>query len=115
LGSSLKVEGTCSGILNDGQEVGLVYYSDFDGCKEKSVSAVAFTEGIEGLITGTRSFTEKEDIYSFPEHRLILANSTGNTVERLIYQDNEGEQQSDFLKCEVRDYEYEKDCYIIGK
>lgn len=108
-GSSMKLEGTCSGTLADGTAVSLNYYSDFDGCKDVSKSAVAFTEGGDGLHTGNRSFTEKKDIYSFPEQSLILANSTGNTTATLKVLNAQGEAEKVQLQCDVRDYEY-ADC-----
>lgn len=103
-GSSLKLEGSCSGKLADGTEVSYSYYSNFNGCKKTSVAAVIFTNGIEGLYTGTRSFTKSSDIYTFNAYKLIFANSTGNTTGKLIYK-----KKTAKLSCEVRDYEY-SDC-----
>lgn len=108
-GSLMKLEGTCSGTLADGTAVKLNYYSDFDGCKDVSKSAVAFTEGGDGLQTGNRSFTETKDIYAFPNQSLILANSTGNTTATLKVLNAQGEPEKVQLQCDVRDYEY-ADC-----
>lgn len=109
-GSSLKIEGTCSGKLADGSDISYTYYSNFNGCKKKSVAAVNFTSGIEGLFTGTRSFTRSSDIYAFNGYKLIFANSTGNTTGKLNYKDIEtNKTKTVTLQCEVRDYEY-NDC-----
>lgn len=109
-GSSMKVEGTCSGKLPDGSDISYTYYSDFDGCAKKSGAAVNFTSGVEGLFTGKRSFTEKDDNYHFDDYQLTFANSTGNTTGKLTYTDLiTGKKQSVTLQCEVRDYEY-TDC-----
>ncbi len=108
-GSSMKYEGTCSGTLADGTAIGLNYYSDYDGCKEQSVSAVTFTAGIEGLFTGQRTFTETKDIYSFREQSLSFANSTGNTSGKLTIKNANDELETVQLQCNVRDYEY-ADC-----
>lgn len=109
VGSSLKTEGSCSGALLDGTPVSLNYYSDFNGCKKVSKSAVTFTSGIEGLFTGSRTFKANKDIYNFPKHKLTFADSTGNTSGRLQYRDANNERQTVELSCEVRDYEY-TDC-----
>lgn len=108
-GSSMKLEGTCTGSLADGTEVGMNYYSDFDGCKKTSKSAVTFTSGIEGLFTGTRTLAQ-EDVHSYPQHRLTFANSTGNTEGTLQYTDTQGVKQSVKVLCDVRDYEYAEEC-----
>jgi hypothetical protein len=109
VGSSLKTEGSCSGTLADGSEVSLNYFSDFDGCKNVSKSAITFTAGVDGLFTGSRVFNNNQDIYNFPLHRLTLRDSTGNTTSTLRYRDENGDRQAVELQCEVRDYEY-SDC-----
>ena len=109
LGSSMKLEGSCSGTLKDGTEVSFNYYSDFDGCKDVSKGAVAFNSGVEGLFTGQRSFTETRDNYTFPEQKLSFENSTGNTTGILIMNDLEGKPEAVKLQCDIRDYEY-ADC-----
>lgn len=109
VGSSLKVEGSCSGTLNDGSPVSFTYYSDFDGCKNVSKSAITFTSGIEGLFTGSRSFKLNKDIYNFPAHKVTFENSTGNTSGTFEYRDADKSLQNVELACTVRDYEY-ADC-----
>jgi hypothetical protein len=106
VGKSLNYEGSCSGQLRDGTEVNLTYYSDFDGCKTISRSAITFSSGIEGLFTGSRSFKGKNDVYNFPKHRLTFTNSTGNTSALFQYRDTQNELIETELQCEVRDYEY---------
>lgn len=109
-GTSMKVEGSCSGKLSDGTDVSYTYYSNFDGCRKISNAAVNFTSGIEGLVTGKRSFTGNQDRYQVDGHELRFANSTGNTSGKLIYVDEEtGKNKSVTLQCLVRDYEY-ADC-----
>ena len=108
-GSAMKVEGTCSGNLADGTAVSFTYYSDFDGCKNESKSAVTFNSGIEGLYTGKRALADK-DVHSYPQHRLTFANSTGNTEGTLQYTDHQGARQTVKVQCDVRDYEYAEEC-----
>jgi hypothetical protein len=108
-GTAMKLEGTCTGNLADGTTVSLNYYSDYNGCKDVSKSAVTFTSGIEGLFTGERSLGNK-DVYTYPQHRLTFANSTGNTEGTLLYTDAQGARQSVKLLCDVRDYEYAEAC-----
>lgn len=108
-GSSMKLEGTCTGTLADGSAVSFNYYSDFNGCGYKSKSAVTFTSGIEGLFTGKRVLGEK-DVHTYPQHRLTFANSTGNTEGTLHYTDAQGARQSVQVLCDVRDYEYAEEC-----
>lgn len=105
-GTSMKVEGTCSGTLDDGTAVSFVYYSDFDGCKNVNKGALTFTAGLEGLLTGSRTFKGDSDVYTFPENKLTFANSTGNTSGKLHYKDNKGVKRFIPVSCEVRDYEY---------
>ncbi len=104
-GSTLKIEGTCSGTLKDGSTVNLTYYSNFDGIKDVSQSAVTFTGALEGLFTGTRQFKQGKDIYTFPGAKLIFLDSTGNTSGTLQYSQEEIQQSVD-IQCEIRDYEY---------
>ena len=107
-GSSMKIEGSCSGTLADGTAVSFTYYSDFDGLKDLSKSAITFSEGLEGLHTGIRSFKGDEDIYRFLGYKLILANSTGNTSAQFTYPDENGISQSVEVPCDIRDYTYEE-------
>ena len=106
-GTSMKVEGSCSGKLLDGTDISYTYYSNFNGCKKISTSAVSFQSGIEGLFTGTRSFTDSSDNYSFTNYKIVFKNSTGNTTGKLTYKDaRTGKSKTVTLQCEVRDYEY---------
>ncbi len=105
-GSSLKLEGTCQGKLKDGSPVAFRYYSNFNGCVNVSKGGVTFTKGLEGLLTGTRSFQDGKDIYSFPSHRITFADSTGNTSGKFRYKDDHGVFHTVTVTCEIRDYEY---------
>lgn len=109
-GSSMKIEGSCTGTLADGTAVSFTYYSDFNGCQDVSKSAVTFTSGIEGLFTGERTFTETKDIHTYSQYKLSFANSTGNTQGVLRYTDAQGSKQTTQVQCDVRDYEYAEDC-----
>lgn len=110
--ATMKFEGQCSGTLKDGTPVSYTYYSNFDGCKNRSRAAVTFHEGLAlDLHTGVRSFSNGKDIYSFKQDkkevvRLTFADSTGNTSGALTYTDLEGEKQTVELSCMVRDYSY---------
>jgi hypothetical protein len=120
-GTTMNYEGSCQGILEDGTEIHFTYYSNFDGCKENSRSALTFSEGMDGLYMGNRTFTDKSDNYSFTVKesgkkkeilKLALANSTGNTSANFTYIDEFAEEagrKTVQLQCEVRDYEY-SDC-----
>ena len=105
-GSALKPEGNCSGTLADGTSVSFTYFSDFDGCKKTSKGAIAFHSGIEGLITGSRSFKSGKDYYNFAKNDLTFADSTGNTSGQLGYRDESNKRHVIEVQCEVRDYEY---------
>lgn len=106
----MKEEGSCTGKLRNGTPVSYTYYSNFNGCKSVSTSAVQFSSGFEGLLTGTRSFSETSDNYTFNSFKLSFANSTGNTTGKLTYKDpSTGYTKTVTLQCEVRDYEY-SDC-----
>ncbi len=102
--ASMKIEGTCNGKLGDESPVAFKYYSNFDGCKEKSSAAIVFRVG--DLKTGTRSFTEDKDIYAFTNAKLYFKNSTGNTSGRLSVNG----KNYVTVQCEVRDYEYLSEC-----
>lgn len=106
--TTMKIEGSCQGNLDNGEAVAFTYYSNFDGCKNKSTSAVSFSQGLgNNLYTGQRSFTESWDIYRFQKNvRLTFKNSTGNTSGKLRYQDENGTTRLVQVQCEVRDYEY---------
>lgn len=103
---AMKHEGSCSGTLLDGSPVSFNYYSDFDGCTDKSKSAVTFTSGLEGLLTGERSFSKSKDNYKFNGYKISFPDSTGNTSGSFTYTDANGERQTVELACEVRDYTY---------
>lgn len=106
----MKVEGNCGGKLLDGTEVNFTYYSNFDGCKKVSTAGLSFQGTIEGMNTGTRSFTTSSDIYNLKNYKIIFKNSTGNTTGRFTYNDaSTGKAKTVTLQCEVRDYEY-SDC-----
>lgn len=109
VGASLKTEGSCSGTLHDGSPVSFTYYSNFNGCRKVSKSAITFTSGIEGLFTGSRLFKAGRDVYNFPKHGLSFVDSTGNTSGKLSYKDEVNVRQVVDVQCEVRDYEY-SDC-----
>lgn len=104
-GSSMKFEGSCIGTLKNKVPIAFTYYSNFDGCKNTSSAAIAYTAGIKGLCTGTRSFKNNQDIYSFTKNTLSFPDSTGNTSGTLKYFDGRATQTIK-VQCEVRDYEY---------
>jgi hypothetical protein len=112
---TMKLEGKCSGTLQDGTTVSYTYYSNFDGCKNRSRAAVTFHEGLAlDLHTGVRSFSKGKDIYQFKQNkkevvRLTFADSTGNTSGELTYTDEQGQNQTVQMSCMIRDYSYE-DC-----
>lgn len=111
-GTAMKIEGSCTGVLADATQVSFTYYSDFDGCQDKSRAAVTFNEGLGlDLHTGNRSFEGEKDIYRFSQEetevvKLTFANSTGNTGGQLSYQDETGKMQALEVQCEIRDYHY---------
>ncbi len=101
--ASLHLEGSCSGKLADGSPISFQYFSNFDGCQKVAKAGIFYQQVMK---TGTRSFTERSDIYAFGKTRLIFANSTGNTTGKYRYTDTRGDRQTVVLQCEVRDYEY---------
>lgn len=103
---SMKLEGACAGKLSNGTSIAFEYYSNFDGCKNSAKAALSYDQGREGALTGSRSFTEKSDIYNFGNTRLTFANSTGNTTGKYRYTDSRGIVRTVTLQCDVRDYEY---------
>ena len=103
---SMKIEGGCAGHLADGTSIAFQYYSNWSGCSNSSKAAISYDQGREGMVTGTRSFTEKSDIYNFGKERLTFANSTGNTSGRYSYLNSRGKRQTVTLQCDVRDYHY---------
>jgi hypothetical protein len=105
-GSALKPEGSCSGNLADGTPVSFTYFSNFNGCQKTSKGAIAFQSGIEGLITGSRTFKSSKDYYNFPKVDLTFADSTGNLSGKLGYRDAANVRQVIEVQCDVRDYEY---------
>jgi hypothetical protein len=110
-GSSLKLEGTCTGTSSTGSAISFSYYSSFDGCKKISDAAITFTSGIVGHFKGERSFTDSQDIYVLSSgYKLIYANSTGNTSGSLTYPVDSGRKMETIsTQCKIRDYEYQ-DC-----
>ena len=119
--SPMKLEGSCTGILKDGSSIKFVYYSDFDGCHEKINASVQVTHVTNvSTYSGKRAFNNQRDTYSFTEgvaekslasreiFGLNFVDSTGNTEGVLNYWDNENEEQSVVVQCEIRDYEYER-------
>jgi hypothetical protein len=106
---SMKLEGHCAGRLDDGTDIAFQYYSNFNGCSKTARAALSYDQGREGMLTGIRSFTDKNDTYSFGKIQLILANSTGNTTGIYRYTDERGTHRRVTLSCDVRDYEY-ADC-----
>ena len=104
-GTSKKLEGTCTGTLKNKTPIAFTYYSNFDGCKNTSSAAITFTSGVDGLLTGTRSFKNNKDVYVFPKSSLIFDDSTGNTEGTLKVFDGRANQTIQ-VQCEVRDYEY---------
>lgn len=111
-GNSLKIEGNCSGTLDDGSKVNIVYYSNFDGCKKVSASAISLGQD---LYTGTRQFISDKDVHSVKNSRnkeilaLRFANSTGNSSAIFKYIDSKNVARVVPVQCEVRDYSY-ADC-----
>lgn len=103
---AMNLEGSCAGTLKDGSPVAFQYYSNFDGCKKVSKAAISYHYGQDGMVTGTRRFTDADDIYAFGKTRVVFKNSTGNTTGRYEYVDQKGSRQSVVLDCDVRDYHY---------
>lgn len=113
-GTNLKLEGTCNGSFKNGTPVSFTYHSNFNGCKNTSTGAIAFTDGSGKVLTGVRTLGSK-DVYSFKikegkktrEHvRLTFANSTGNTEGSIRYLNENNKIQTATVSCEIRDYEY---------
>lgn len=98
--ANMDFQGRCRGTTNDGTKVSFKYYSDFNGCSEKSNAGIVWSRGGE-LLTGKRTFTETKDIYTFKSARIEFKNSTGNTGGTLYV----GKDKIK-LACEIRDYEY---------
>lgn len=110
--TSMNYEGSCNGTLANNAPISFKYYSDFDGCKEKSTAAISYNDAGEdrGLVTGTRTLKVK-DIYNFAGNKLTFENSTGNTSGSLSYQNEEtGEREEVIVQCEVREYSYAEEC-----
>jgi hypothetical protein len=124
-GTVMNYQGSCTGALKNGSVISLKYYSDFDGCMKVSQAAVSFDSGLPfDLLTGARSFTHQDDIYSFKASingrslnllELKFKNSTGNTSGVMNYLDEESKSREFInLKCSVRDYEYQS-CLNVGQ
>ena len=109
-GTNMNLEGSCKGKLHDNTPVSFSYYSDFDGCKEKSQAGITFNKSNKALgqilSTGQRYFTDTQDIYSFKDKKLSFANMTGNTSGKLTYKDQNGKTRTVTVSCEIRNYEY---------
>lgn len=105
-GTSMKLEGSCTGHLAQ-EVVTFNYYSNFDGCRlTHNSAALSFTSGKEDLFTGTRSFQGNKDIYELGARkgekiRLEFLNSTGNTSGKVKYKN-----RTTTFQCAIRDYEY---------
>lgn len=109
LSFSMKPEGACAGKLADGTSIAFEYFSNFNGCTQKARAAISYQQGREGMVTGTRAFSDTTDTYTFGKERLVFPNSTGNTTGKYFYTDSRGNRKSVTLECDVRDYEY-SDC-----
>jgi hypothetical protein len=113
-GTTMKVEGSCSGTLDDKTQVTLTYFSNFNGCSNTSSSAISLNSPSlgQGLYTGTRSIAGSQDIHSVKDGKkkeilaLRFANSTGNTSAVFKYLDQNGVARVVTVQCNVRDYEY---------
>lgn len=127
--SDQKLEGFCSGTLEDGSHLEFTYYSDYDGCEGSIAGVIKFSEesGL-GSHKGKRAFENNQDIYTFEVeqthsrvqvYHLTFADSTGNISGDFGYLDSKGLRQSVTLQCEVRDYEYEHcsedSLWIVGE
>lgn len=112
-GGEQKLEGKCSGQLEDGSQVGFSYFSNYEGCQGNISSSIKFSsESGLGYHQGKRTFANQKDIYSFKSrYQLTFEDSTGNISGVLDYFDVQGERQSITVQCEIRDYEYE-DCPV---
>jgi hypothetical protein len=115
-GVGMNLEGTCQGQNSEKTEVSFTYFSNFDGCMDKSQAALVFTEGEEGLFTGQRSFTDNHDIYSFTVshngkkteiYRVWFDNMTSRSKGTMRYLNEEsGKSEIITLQCLIRDYHY---------
>jgi hypothetical protein len=106
--NSMNLEGKCQGKLADNRTIEFTYYSDFDGCKEKSQAGITFSSEVlgHGLLTGVRSFTETVDNYAFKNKNLTFKNSTGNTGGEFTYRDSMNQVKTIPVTCQIRNYEY---------
>lgn len=107
----LKLEGKCTGVLENGSAVGFSYFSDYEGCQGNISSSIKFSsESGMGNLKGKRTFENDKDIYSFKSgrknHQLTFEDSTGNISGVLEYSDMKGDRHSITVQCEIRDYEY---------
>ncbi len=110
--TSMNYQGSCHGTLANNAPISFKYYSDFDGCKEKSAAAISYNDAGEdrGLVTGTRTLKSR-DVYNFAGNRLSFENSTGITSGTLSYLNEEsGEREEVIVQCEVREYSYAEEC-----
>lgn len=108
-----KLEGKCTGNLENGTAVAFSYFSDYEGCQGNITSSIKFSaqSGI-GNMKGKRTFVNDKDIYEFKKnYKLTFEDSTGNISGILDYSDFHGDKHSVTVQCAIRDYEYE-DCDI---
>ncbi len=108
-----KLEGKCSGELEDGSVVAFSYFSDYEGCQGNILSSIKFSpqSGL-GHLKGKRTFANDKDIYEFKKnYKLTFEDSTGNISGVLDYSDVHGDKQSITVQCSIRDYEY-ADCEV---
>lgn len=108
-----KLEGKCTGQLENGSPVGFSYFSDYEGCQGNISSSIKFSsESGMGNLRGKRTFENDKDIYLFKSgrknHQLTFEDSTGNISGILEYSDLKGERHSITVQCVIRDYEYEE-------
>jgi hypothetical protein len=116
-GGEQKLEGKCSGQLENGSQVGFSYFSDYEGCQGNISSSIKFSSASGlGNHKGNRTFENNKDIYLFKSGRrntqkiyqLTFEDSTGNISGVLDYSDLKGNRHSITVQCVIRDYEYEE-------
>lgn len=108
-----KLEGKCTGHLENGSPVAFSYFSDYEGCEGSIASSIKFSPqtGL-GNLRGKRTFANEKDIYEFKKnYKLTFEDSTGNISGILEYTDAQAQRQSVIVQCSIRDYEY-ADCEI---
>ncbi len=119
-GTAQKLEGQCSGLMEDNTQISFSYYSNYEGCSGKIAGSIKFSaESGLGLHKGKRTFENQKDIYSFQSkvssgkevYRLTFEDSTGNISGVLDYFDTHGEKQTITVQCVIRDFHYD-DCSL---